>query len=919
MPRYWKSILILLTSLCNAEHPEENKPAVGDAPSPKPSMKAERLAFLQTTTKLNRSAVTVTFKVNMSGVDVAATGVHVAGSFQDWDPSSTELFDEDNDGVYETTLQLIPEKYEFKFINGNTWEAAESVPTACGEGESGHYNRFISVASDSIEAEVSVCYGKCLACGEVPACKLYNCPGGFALREAMLNVNGDSQDACCEASDGDKVGVVVRSAAFSDGNIAQFWADGQLLLSTSSRGLTVVELSSALAVKYVKTFDTYSDSTALVTYVDNVTEGTTLLFGAADEASEALSQAAKDALRSCGGQLQDGLQYRSSYALIGVKGGEALAEAILPEGSGIAVAAAQVMRTEPQPLPASPELPWCEGRSAVPPVSGTLLPSGNLQLDADCQYKLRDFSAASAGLSGSWIVVTGSSNALLMFNTLLMMLAPSEADEQRTGRFGGAHLIDAVVENGHIIHYQTVRSSLPECIQGNLADSEMNEDSCKQAYANALALAPSYDKNKIRVTMFLSFFWRRTHIAADLVEADQAWAAADVAFVAQVCAWYLVCNAMKFGGCPRTELMEVSEDAAFSLFTSEMNMVLARLETLCAPGQRAGVHGCVVATNSWSAAGGSLGAAFDRFNAQITQSMLPFRTSTFRYMDVFALGAAMPDQTLNGHGSQILHLWTWQIMLDGMLKVGTATGWQASFEGNLCWSQAASLDKCPKYERTVLWQCMNSVLCDLQTSGQVPTTSTTTTEGQVPTTSTTTTTTTTEGARVVSFSQVDGAEAEQACRGKDASDNNPTHYTIPPGIVSVESCKEQCASRPGCVGIEYSRNRCEVWTRADGIQATIQLEGFSCLQHSKQSQVSIFWPFASGANQACRGKSSGDNLPSYYTVHDIGSIEGCQMECVQTLGCVGIEFSKGRCEVWTRGEGIQATKELEGFTCLRLL
>ena len=30
-----------------------------------------------------------------------------------------------------------------------------------------------------------------------------------------------------------------------------------------------------------------------------------------------------------------------------------------------------------------------------------------------------------------------------------------EADVQRSGRFGGAHLIDAVVEDGRIIHYQT--------------------------------------------------------------------------------------------------------------------------------------------------------------------------------------------------------------------------------------------------------------------------------------------------------------------------------------------------------------------------------------------------------------------------------------------------------------------------------
>ena len=76
------------------------------------------------------------------------------------------------------------------------------------------------------------------------------------------------------------------------------------------------------------------------------------------------------------------------------------------------------------------------------------------------RYQLAVFPTA-----GSWVVVTGSSNALLMWNTLLMMLAPSEAGDQRTGRFGGAHLLDVVIEDGVIIHYAT--ATVLKCVNGH--------------------------------------------------------------------------------------------------------------------------------------------------------------------------------------------------------------------------------------------------------------------------------------------------------------------------------------------------------------------------------------------------------------------------------------------------------------------
>ena len=67
---------------------------------------------------------TVRFRVDMSAETVSASGVHVAGGFQDWNPSTTELFDFDGDMVYETIQSFIPDSTQsviFKFVNGNSW------------------------------------------------------------------------------------------------------------------------------------------------------------------------------------------------------------------------------------------------------------------------------------------------------------------------------------------------------------------------------------------------------------------------------------------------------------------------------------------------------------------------------------------------------------------------------------------------------------------------------------------------------------------------------------------------------------------------------------------------------------------------------------------------------------------------------
>ncbi|WNJ19730.1 T9SS type A sorting domain-containing protein [Pontibacter sp. G13] len=107
--------------------------------------------------------VNLTIQVDMNEQTVSDSGVHVAGSFQGWDPASTELTDVDADGIYEVTLQVDPDStYEYKFINGNDWPDSESVPGQCAQNN----NRFVAVGATDLTTDL-VCYASCDTCGLV--------------------------------------------------------------------------------------------------------------------------------------------------------------------------------------------------------------------------------------------------------------------------------------------------------------------------------------------------------------------------------------------------------------------------------------------------------------------------------------------------------------------------------------------------------------------------------------------------------------------------------------------------------------------------------------------------------------------------------------------------------------------------------
>jgi hypothetical protein len=111
---------------------------------------------------------TLTLNVDLgsgtTGVFAAPEGVHVAGSFNNWDPTATPMTLQFGT-TYSATI-TIPENelIQYKFLFGNAWGTEEIVPFECGVDDgSGNINRSFLASAGSINLPV-VCWSQCQPC-----------------------------------------------------------------------------------------------------------------------------------------------------------------------------------------------------------------------------------------------------------------------------------------------------------------------------------------------------------------------------------------------------------------------------------------------------------------------------------------------------------------------------------------------------------------------------------------------------------------------------------------------------------------------------------------------------------------------------------------------------------------------------------
>ncbi len=88
---------------------------------------------------------------------VDGAGMHVAGNFQNWDPTTDFLYSFTSN-VHEKISYVPAGTYEYKFYNGNNISGAETLPAICSVNS----NRELSVTKDTILT--AFCFASCTSC-----------------------------------------------------------------------------------------------------------------------------------------------------------------------------------------------------------------------------------------------------------------------------------------------------------------------------------------------------------------------------------------------------------------------------------------------------------------------------------------------------------------------------------------------------------------------------------------------------------------------------------------------------------------------------------------------------------------------------------------------------------------------------------
>lgn len=173
------------------------------------------------------------------------------------------------------------------------------------------------------------------------------------------------------------------------------------------------------------------------------------------------------------------------------------------------------------------------------------------------------------------------------------------------------------------------------------------------------------------------------------------------------------------------------------------------------------------------------------------------------------------------------------------------------------------------------------------------------------------------------FVAVDGG-SNRACRGSSSSDNSASYFTVQRAS-SLESCQLKCREDASCTGVEYHvGGRCEIWIRDYGPESSAQAAGYACWRFEDESSPpernGDFLLVDGAVDRACRGSSPNDNSASYFSAYFGLESDACQTMCRRDPSCTGVEtHSSGRCEIWTRTDGIQATAPVSGYKCWRFI
>ena len=138
--------------------------------------------------------IEVVFRVDMSNTDDVSEVSLVGGSISGWCTDCHIMTDENGDGIYQITIELLPGGHEYRFANGGTLEVFEpfigECTTTTADGE--YTNRYLFIDSEETNLILpAYCFEQCDLCFS---------PGCTDPIACNFNWNAFGDDGSCDYS-----------------------------------------------------------------------------------------------------------------------------------------------------------------------------------------------------------------------------------------------------------------------------------------------------------------------------------------------------------------------------------------------------------------------------------------------------------------------------------------------------------------------------------------------------------------------------------------------------------------------------------------------------------------------------------------------------------------------------------------------
>ncbi|MBK8847441.1 MAG: T9SS type A sorting domain-containing protein [Bacteroidetes bacterium] len=169
-------------------------------------------------------SVNVTFQVDMHGAVIMGNqivNVFIAGTFNNWDPTATPMFDVNSDSIYTVTLRLdSTQTIQYKYLRDNNFGAVENVPGQCGVPDGfGGFNRELVVPEFDITLQ-EICFNFCTMCfvgvNEILELDIVNVYPNPTDGIFTIDVTGNATDITIAIYD--NKGAMLHTTNESDGN-----------------------------------------------------------------------------------------------------------------------------------------------------------------------------------------------------------------------------------------------------------------------------------------------------------------------------------------------------------------------------------------------------------------------------------------------------------------------------------------------------------------------------------------------------------------------------------------------------------------------------------------------------------------------------------------------------------------------------